>query len=306
MINYILCKGQLKVLIMITTIVALLATACGAGATTTPLPSTPTSTITPSLDDMDMEEPTPTHEAMDVEELTPTPTHEAMDMEELTPTPETENGEPTPTPNAARTPTPTFGAPGELIQEFAVIENYAADRFFPGWIVVLKDVPVRMYLTRLHREHINRFTIVPFLDSSDVILPGEVGVMEFVPDQVGEFKILNVGHGGEATLVVVETEEEAKERIAERGIQMYALIHSIDDFRMFPDKLVAQSGIPVTIHNISLIDEHMVSVEPLYDPEDINVRPRERTIFEFTPDNTGEFTILHELHGFTGQLSVVE
>ncbi len=187
-----------------------------------------------------------------------------------------------------------------------MIENYAADLFFPRWIVVLKDVPVRMYLTRLHREHINRFTIAPFLDSSDVILPGEVGVMEFVPDQVGEFKILNVGHGGEATLVVVETEEEAKERIAERGVQMFALIHSIDDFRMFPDKLVVQSGIPVTIHNISLIDEHMVSVETLYDPEGINVRQRERTIFEFTPDSTGEFTILHELHGFTGQLLVVE
>jgi len=254
-INYLSCKGHLKVLIVITTFVALLATACGTGATATPPPSIPTSTSTPGLDDMEMEEPTPTNDVMDMEE--PVSINDEMDMEEFTPTPETENGEPATTPKTAGTPAPTFGAHGESIQEFAVIENYAADRFFPRWIVVLKDVPVRMYLTRLHREHINKFTIAPFLDSSDVILPGEVGVMEFVPDQVGEFKILNVGHGGEATLVVVETEEEAKQLISERGIQMYALIHSIDDFRMFPDKLVVQMGIPVTIHNISLIDQHM-------------------------------------------------
>ena len=281
---------QLKAMILIA-IIAVLATACGAAATFTSLPSTPTPILTPTIDSMEMGEPTPTHDA--------------MDMDEMTSTPEAENGEPTPTPKAPGTSPPTFTV-GELVQEFALIENYAADRYYPRWVVVLKDIPVRLYLTRLHREHINRFTIAPFLNSSDVILPGEVGVLEFVPDQVGEFKILNVGHGGEATLVVVETEEEAKERIAERGIQMYALIHSIDDFRMFPDKLVVQSGIPVTIHNISLIDEHMVSVEPFYFPGDINVRPRERTIFEFTPDTTGEFTILHELHGFTGQLSVLE
>lgn len=44
------------------------------------------------------------------------------------------------------------------VQEFGLIENYAATRFFPRWMVVLKDVPVRIYLTRLHREHVNRFT----------------------------------------------------------------------------------------------------------------------------------------------------
>ena len=47
----------------------------------------------------------------------------------------------------------------EDIQEVSIIENYAANRFFPQNIVVLKDIPVRLYLTRLHREHVNRFTI---------------------------------------------------------------------------------------------------------------------------------------------------
>ena len=111
-----------------------------------------------------------------------------------------EMGTPAATPDAMmRTPTPTHNAMMDSmeesnVQEIGIIENYAATRFFPKWMVVLKDVPVRMYLTRLHREHINRFTIDPFYDSSEVILPGEIGVIEFVPDQVGEFKIRNVGH----------------------------------------------------------------------------------------------------------------
>ncbi len=64
---------------------------------------------------------------------------------------------------------------------------------------------------------------------------------------------------------------------------------------------------PVTIHNISLIAEHRVSIEPLYNAaEDLNVRPGEISRFEFTPDIAGEFTIEHELHGFTGRLMVEE
>ncbi len=213
---------------------------------------------------------------------------------------------PTPTPEATLEPTATHESMMEepATQEVAIIENFAATRFFPRWMVVLKDIPVTLYLTRLHREHVNEFTIAPFYSSPQVILPGEIGVMKFVPDQVGEFKIRNVGHDFEAVLVVVETMEEAKKRIAERGIQMYALIHSIDDFRIYPDNLVVQNDIPITIHNISLIAEHSVSIEPFYLPEGNNIRPREITRIEFTSDETGEFTVRHELHGFTGTLVV--
>ena len=245
--------------------------------------------------------PTPTPGAV-MEHPTPTPTHEAMAMETPAPTPTqeaiaTEHPTPTPTHEAMATEKPT-------IQEIGLIENYAATRFFPRWIVVLKDIPVKIYMTRLHREHVNKFTIAPFFDSSEVILPGEIGIIEFLPDQVGEFKISNVGHNFDATLVVVETIEDAKRRIAERGTQMYALIHAVDDFRIFPDRLVLQQGIPARIHNISLIADHQVSFKPFYDPEGINIKPREITPIEFTPDRTGQFTILHELHGFTGELIV--
>ena len=226
-----------------------------------------------------------------------------MMMETLTPTIEgavMEEGPPTPT----TTPQPMIEKPN--VQEVAIIENYAATRFFPKNIVVLKDIPVKMYLTRLHREHVNLFNIAPFLSSSGVILPGEIGELEFLPDQVGEFKIRNVGHGFEAVLVVVETEEERKKYIADRGKQMYALIHSVDEFRMFPDVLVVQEGIPITVHNIGIIAEHKVSFKPFHDPEDLNVRPKEITPISFNPDEAGEFTIRHELHGFTGTLVVEE
>ena len=180
----------------------------------------------------------------------PTPALTLKVMEQTTPIPEGAIEGPTPTPDAMDD---MMDMEAEPIQEIGIIENYAATRFFPKWMVVLKDVPVRMYLTRLHREHVNRFSIQPFFSSSGRILPGEIGVIEFVPDQVGEFKISNVGHNFEATLMVVATVEEANRLKAARGKQMYALIHSVDEFRIFPDRLELLPGIPATVHNISLI-----------------------------------------------------
>ena len=85
---------------------------------------------------------------------------------------------------------------------------------------------------------------------------------------------------------------------------MYSLIHSVDDFQIFPGRLVIQEGIPARIHNISLVAEHRVSFKPFDDPPDINVRPREVNMIDFTPNEAGQFTIIHELHGFTGELVV--
>ena len=228
---------------------------------------------------------------------TVTPDHE-MEMPTILPTQEATREEPAPTQEVVT---------GQVsVQEIALIENYTATRFFPGWVVVVKDIRVRLYLTRLHREHVNRFTIEPFYSSSEVILPGEIAVITFVPDQLGEFKIRNVGHFFEADLLVVETREEARRLIAGREVQMYALIHSIDDSRMFPEELVVQEGIPARIHNISMTAEHRVSFGPFFVAEDINVRPREITPIDFNPVGEGRFTIRHELDGITGQLVVEE
>lgn len=247
---------------------------------------------------------------MSTDQPVPEATHEAMGMGEPSATPQvvverstaTLTPESMPVTKPGPTPRPTTVKP--TVQEISIIENYAATKFFPQNIVVLKDIPVKLYLTRLHREHVNRFTIQPFLDSSEVILPGEIGLMEFLPDQVGEFEIRNVGHDLAAILVVVRTEEELRQYIAGRGKQMYSLIHSVDDFKIFPDRLVVEKDIPVTIYNISLIAEHEVSFNPFFAPDDINIRPREVSSIKFTPGQVGEFTIKHELHGFTGKLVV--
>ena len=111
----------------------------------------------------------------------------------------------------------TMDVEEELLQEVAIIENYAATRFWPRNVFVLKDVPVRLYLTRLHREHVNRFSVSPFFAPSDRILPGEIGIIEFMPDQVGEVKIRNEGHNFDADLIVVETIEEKKQALSGEG-----------------------------------------------------------------------------------------
>ena len=239
--------------------------------------------------------PTPTPS---LELPTPEATHESMTMEPLaTPVSATTVALPTPTQASVASEESAF-------QEVAIIENYAATRFFPMVLVVIKDIPVRLYLTRLHREHVNKFAIEPFFRSSDVILPGEIGVLEFTPDMTGTFKIRNVGHDFEADLVVVESSEDVSNFYLDRGRQMYALIHSIDDFRIFPEKLTLQDGIPVTVFNISLIAEHLVSFKPFHVPEEINVKPGEISTIEFAPDQSGSFTIHHELHGFSGAMIV--
>ena len=165
-------------------------------------------------------------------------------------------------------------------------------------------MPVRLYFSRLHREHVNRFTIEPFLDSSDVILPGEVGVLEFLPDEVGVFEINNVGHDFQATLIVVEDEEAARAMLTEPGMQTLALIYRLDDGRIFPEEVVVERGVPVKVYSLGIEAEYRVSVPPFYTAEAVNVGMGEINTFEFTPDQAGTFTIRDELHGLEATLIV--
>jgi hypothetical protein len=214
---------------------------------------------------------------------------------------------PTPVAGAAEVPSIPEAARQDLaVQEFAIIENYAATRFFPKEIVVLRGVPVKLYLTRLHREHVNQFAISPFYSSSEVILPGEIGLIEFLPDELGEFRIRNVGHGFEAKLVVVETMEDVRQHYVDKGVKMFALIQSVDESRIFPEVSFAVKDVPVKVFNISLTEDHQVSIAPFYVVDDINVRHGEITSFDFTPDSTGEFTIRSEMHELVGTLIVEE
>ncbi len=204
----------------------------------------------------------------------------------------------TPSPTVSETPS------GGSMQELALLENYAATSFFPDTILVRRGVPVKLYFTRLHREHVNQFAIEPFFSTSDVILPGEVATFEFLADVTGEFKIRNVGHGFEATLVVVENEQEEASMRAEAGIQEFAMIYNDGTPRLIPEGITVEKDIPVKVYNLAIDGQHRISVPPFYSPAAANVEPMEITTFEFTPNETGTFEILDELSGLVATLIV--
>ena len=92
----------------------------------------------------------------------------------------------------------------EGIQEFEIVQTVYPGKFDPSLIVVKKGILVRIYITTTQREHINRISILPFVSRSDLISPGKVTIIEFTPNEIGEFKIRNIGHGFEGTLQVIE------------------------------------------------------------------------------------------------------
>ena len=192
------------------------------------------------------------------------------------------------------------------VQELAELENYAASRFYPDRFIVVKDIPVRLYITRLHREHVNRFTIEPFVRSTAFFPPGTRGVIEFIHDRSGEFRIRNEGHGYEAALSVVGSTDEAMVRSAGTGIQEFSLIHDFSGSQLAPQRLVVQRGVPVKIFNTGLGGQDKVSIAPFYLPTATNVEQGKITIFEFTPIMAGEFPISYQGHNLTGTLVVQE
>jgi len=90
------------------------------------------------------------------------------------------------------------------VQKLAIIQELYPGEFYPSKITVKKGLPVKIYITTTDSEHINRVSIQPFVSSSGLLEPGKVTVIEFTPDRVGEFKIRNIGHGFEGTLIVEE------------------------------------------------------------------------------------------------------
>ena len=208
----------------------------------------------------------------------------------------------TPPPVSSSESTPTPVTPP--LQELAEIENYAASRFYPNRFVVIKDIPVRLYITRLHSEHVNMFTIAPYVKSTAFFRPGTLGVIEFTPDRTGRFSIVNEGHGYTASLIVVENADEAKAQSISTGLQEFSLVHDFTDSRLVPERLVIQKGVPVKIYNTGLGGEDKVYIEPFYLPSEVNVEEGKITVFEFTPTMTGEFTISYEKNKISGVLVV--
>ena len=220
---------------------------------------------------------------------------------------------PSPTPTVTEAPVPRMSptptslsatVPLPIMQEVATIENYFANQFFPATVIVVKDVPLRLFVTRLHSEHINKFTIEPFLTSTAFFAPGTKGVIDFTPDQPGRFKMHNVGHGYEGDFIVVDSVEDAKRRIGERDIQEFSLIHDLEEGRVYPSRTVVQIGIPVKIYNTSLMGNETMSIDGNYTPGEVNIKGRVITTIEFVPDAAGEFAIRYGDNAIAGTLVV--
>ena len=230
----------------------------------------------------------------------PTPT--AMDHDPATQMPTVPAAPPSPTPvpkiDESKVPTessdptspPAIGLPPS-IQELATIENYPASQFFPPTVIVIKDVPVKLLMTRLHSEHINKFTIEPFVFSRPFAQPGAVANVEFTPNQSGQFKMSNIGHFFDGDFIVADSVADAKSIVAQRGIQEFSLIHDLETGSSSPARTIIQKDIPVRVYNTSLKGDGQVSISPFYESTEVNVRERRITTFEFLPNIVGEFAI---------------
>ena len=224
-------------------------------------------------------------------------------------TPDTATAIPTATPTVVpvASPTPTANADsGDAapVQEVATIENYRATKFFPPRMVVVHNVTVRLFVTRLHREHVNRFSIEPFLLSTEFYEPGTMGEEKLTPDRLGDFKMKNEGHGFQGDFIVVATVDEARKLASDRGVQELSIIHDLQGGSMSPSRIEVFKGILVRVYNTSLEGSDRVSIDQLYTPEEDNVKSGEITLFEFTPDTAGEFMIKYVNGGATGTLVV--
>ncbi|TFB10904.1 T9SS type A sorting domain-containing protein [Candidatus Marinimicrobia bacterium MT.SAG.3] len=193
------------------------------------------------------------------------------------------------------------------VHEISIIQMLYSD-FFPDPVISPVNVPLRFMVTTNSREHVNRLRLLPFISSTDIVRVEEILNIEFTPDIIGTFQIQNIGHGFTGDIIITEGEAAADAKVIELNRQGASLIHSNAQTQIFPATIRVLKDIPLTIYNISLDDEHWVSIEPWVtapDPsEQGNVRTRVITKFEFTPTDTGRFEIVHTVHGFSGQLIV--
>ena len=95
--------------------------------------------------------------------------------------------------------------PSAEIQEFEMAMNvFPAGKFSPDPLTVKNGVRVRLRMKALQREHLNQISIRPFVTNVTLEPPGKVTVIEFTPTRTGAFKIRNLGHDFEGTLIVVD------------------------------------------------------------------------------------------------------
>ena len=202
----------------------------------------------------------------------------------------------------------------ESVHEISVIQMLYSD-FFPDPVISPINVPLRLMVTTDNREHVNNLEILPFIIRTDIVQIHKILNVEFTPDTVGTFQIRNRGHGFTGDIIITEDEASADAKVIELNRQGVSLIHSNAQTQIFPTTIRVLKNIPLTIYNISLDDEHWVSIEPWVTAPDPSAQGNVRACviapcviskFEFTPTDTGRFEIRHTVHGFSGQLIVAD
>ncbi len=197
--------------------------------------------------------------------------------------------------------------PQAAVREVAVIQKLYSD-FFPDPIISFAGQPLRLFITTNAGEHVNTLRIHPFINETDFLREGKILTVELTPPETGVFQFLNLGHGFTGDIIIVADSLAVDQTIRDSSQQSVSLIHSNAESTIYPPTIRVLKDIPLTIYNISLDDDHWVSIEPwVMAPADTsagNVRPGAVTTFEFTPTDTGRFVIKHTVHGFTGTLIV--
>lgn len=206
-------------------------------------------------------------------------------------------------------PPPRPAAQPSVPSEFALIDRYFTNDFFPRTVAVKRGVRTTLYFTRHHQEHVNRIRVEPFVDEAPIVA-GELRVLSLTPDRAGTFQIVNVGHGFAAKLVVVESDREVLEAARVKNVHEAALILSAEGPRVLPGTLVAKRGVPLRLHSTGLAEDHWVGIEPFVAAPPLsgkaNVSGKDTRPVEFTPGDPGEFEIVCQAHGEKARLLVVE
>lgn len=91
------------------------------------------------------------------------------------------------------------------VQEFEMTMNvFPTGWFKPDPLQIKKDILVRLRMKALQREHLNQISIRPFVANVTLEPPGKVTTIDFTATRTGTFRIRNLGHDFEGTLIVVE------------------------------------------------------------------------------------------------------
>lgn len=193
----------------------------------------------------------------------------------------------------------------DSLQELALIQRVYPSvdaRYFPDPVVVQKGLPVEFYITTIQREHQNRVSVEPFFVTTEPVVPGKIRATLFVPNESGDFAILNLGHEFTGTLSVVESADEVLSKRAEGGFQEFSLIYGTDG--IFPSNLYVQKDVPIKLHNIGLRENHTVSLAPFLPGEQL-ITPNDVSTLEFIPDRLGNYVIRDQTYDMTANLIVV-